>query len=490
MVVQMNKTAPSRFVTEMSERERREDDLRRRVTKKFTEPGATEAPSELFAGRYRKVRMLGDGGMGIVYLMEDVELGDELVAVKMLAPHLAKNEDALNLIAREAKNALKLHHPHIVCVRHYAKCDQTPYIVMDYISGMTIRQQLRDGGAIPEPMTVKLLEPIADALDYAHRATINRPSVLHRDIKPDNIIFQCYDDGTLYPVILDFGISKTVEEIHDSGKVSTHTRFRRTPGYAAPEKLLDAQCPSTIAQDVFSFAVTAYECLTGKLPFGSEEDGRARERMRNGDFERIKIDSPFARAVERGLSYSPDDRPKSCAEFFVQPKCAEPSIQEQGPTPKSDDNAQERPDSSPQTKQESVASRSPVQTNDSAHGVVVPPHTPEFVPKTSALTSLCSDYRVMLAESATLHREDEDVAEMLRNIQAQLRDALEAEDDQVDSFLLVYLFNTVSTMRRQFSKAHRGMAFFMEHRRRNVELRIVGAEELPWSAAMKKSIRV
>lgn len=477
MIVPINKTAPSRFVTE----DERIRELRKNVTKRYDTP--LEA-SALFAGRYRKIDELGGGGMGIVYLMEDTLMDDEQFAIKMLPPYLSDDEDALALIAREAKNAQKLHHPHIVCVRHYAKYNRTPYIVMDYIAGTTVRRQL-SYGPIPEEMVIALLKPIADALDYAHRPMGNRGVVLHRDIKPDNIIFQQYDDGTLHPVILDFGISKVTED------VASMTRFRRTPGYTPPEKMLDAKCVSTVAHDIFSFAVTAYECLTGNLPFGQEEDAATLERIKQADFEKINSSSAFARAVERGLAFRPEDRPKTCAEFFAEMGTAAPVIQTHAPepaqaTPIQAESVMAAPEPMP-TVDAPPAPPSP-KANPPCPAIVVPAHTPEYIAKTVIVTAICSDYRVMLAESATLHRENPDVADRLRSIQALLRDAFEADDESVDAFVLRYLFDCVTQLHKDFTKNHRGPLFFMEHRRRNVARKIVNMPEEPWCMALKKSI--
>ena len=491
MVVQMKNTAASRFVTEGSRWDTRIEQLRKNVTKRYTTP---LDDGNLFAGRYRKIAELGGGGMGVVYLMEDTELDDERVAIKMLPPYLADNEDALHLIALEAKNARKLHHNHIVCVRHYAKYKKTPYIVMDYIAGKTLREELQERGALPEDEVIAILKPIASALDYAHRPTPNRCAVLHRDIKPDNIIFQKYDDGTIYPVILDFGISKAIVDVQDKGQTAAMTRFRRTPGYAAPEKLQDSQCESTVSQDIFSFAVMAYECLTGGLPFGKSEDGKSLDRIRNSEFKRIGSGSAFAKAVERGLSFSPEDRPRTCLEFFAEPpRAARPAPAPQPepiphPEPVPEPEPEVTSDAVPPPRSESQPRPETVECRPCAFSV--PPHDPVWVVKSGILMALCADYRVMLAESAVLHRDDEGLADEMKDIQAHLRDAVEAEKDQVDSAILICLFNRIAEMRRQYAKAHRGEVFFMEHRRRNVELKIAGAGESPWSTAMNKSIRI
>lgn len=278
---------------------------------------------DLFAERYRVLQLLGEGGMGRVWLMEDTEPGMEnhKVAIKVLPRLLARDAESLKLIAREAHTALSLRHDHIVCVRHYGKWHDEPYIVMDYINGISLRDELSKG-AMSESATIAMLKPIADALDYAHRSTRNRKAVLHRDIKPENILFQRGDDGAVYPFILDFGISKAVDDLQAAGhgNGAWTTKYRRTPGYAPPEKLFDANCVSTVAQDIFSFAVMAYECLTGRLPFGSAEDGQTLKRMERGEFARLKGDSHFVRAVMRGLSYDQGARPKTCLDFFAAEK--------------------------------------------------------------------------------------------------------------------------------------------------------------------------
>lgn len=424
---------------------------------KGTIPESIAVPN-LFADRYRKTKdRIGDnGGMGNVFVAEDTKLHDTKVVVKVLKLDGLKAPEAWkDRFKREVEIARSLRgNDNIVPVFEYGECkeDARPYMTMEYINdAVDLATYVADkGGRLNEKEICEILKPIAEAIDFAHRPTHKRKAVVHRDIKPANILVQKLPGGRLKPWIIDFGISKSADQkggMHEF----TLSDFAGTLGYIAPEKLAGDRLPRP-AQDIFSFAVVLYECLTGRHPF-KDADGALptqvvlHQRMVAGEFKRIEDATPLAKQVMRGLSANPKERPKTCGGFFAP-------------------------------------------LNDSGSRVILPPHTLEFVAKTSALKSLCADYRVMLAESATLHREDEAVAKMLQNIQAQLRDALDTEDDQVDSFLLVKLFNDVSTMRRQFSEAHRGRAFFMEHRRWNVELRIAGVEEMPWSTAMKESIRV
>ncbi len=249
----------------------------------------------VLAGRYHILRQLGEGGMGSVWLAEDRQLDNRKVAIKMLPTIVVKDKWAYHQLKSEALVSLKLVHPNIVTLRAFEENNGAPFLVMDYIEGQTLSDYLAVKGKLSEQETVALLKPIAAALDYAHGE-----KVIHRDVKPSNIIIR--KDG--HPFILDFGIAREIQEsmTRITGKTISGTLL-----YMSPEQLRGA--PPTPAQDVYSFAAMAYECLKGEPPF-----------IRGDIARQIIYEKPITLVgrthlvipVMAGLAKRPANRPKSC----------------------------------------------------------------------------------------------------------------------------------------------------------------------------------
>jgi formylglycine-generating enzyme required for sulfatase activity len=253
----------------------------------------------LLAGRYRVVKRLGEGGMGSVWLAEDGKLDGRKVAVKMLPSVLAGKKGAYRQVKAEALMAMKLSHPNIATVRAFEEDEGgNPFLVMDYIEGEGLDDILAEKGPLGEEETMRLLGPVAAALDYAHLQ-----GVVHRDVKPGNVMVR--KDGT--PFVLDFGIAREIQETMTrvTGKLSSGTLL-----YMSPEQLNGA-APKA-AQDVYSFAAMAYECLSGHAPFfrGAIEDQikhKTPEALPEGVGEVLRS------GVMAGLAKEPEGRPGSCA---------------------------------------------------------------------------------------------------------------------------------------------------------------------------------
>ena len=178
----------------------------------------------MLANRYRVVRPLRSGGMSSVWLVEDVKLDNKPFAVKLLPAILVSNRRAYEQVKREALIALKLVHPNIVQFRALEEAAQggNPFLVMDYVDGQTLDDYLAEKGALTEDETLRVLRPIAAALDFAHAK-----GVVHRDVKPDNMMIA--KDGT--PYILDFGIAREIQEtmMRVTGKLSIGTLMYMSP---------------------------------------------------------------------------------------------------------------------------------------------------------------------------------------------------------------------------------------------------------------------
>ena len=273
------------------------------------------AEATLLAGRYRIVRQLGQGGMGSVWLAEDMQLDNKQFAIKMLPSILVSNKRAYRQLKDEALVAMQLIHPNIVQIRAFEENNGNPFLVMDYIDGETLDDYLAEvgngeegtgngraastrppSGGLPEDEVIRLLKPIAAALDYAHGE-----GVVHRDVKPANVMIR--KDG--HPFILDFGIAREIQETMTrvTGKLSSGTLL-----YMSPEQL-NGDMP-TSAQDVYSFAAMVYECLKGEPPFSR---GNIEFQIMNK--MPAPLDPHFAKSgsVMQGLEKKPEDRPKTCA---------------------------------------------------------------------------------------------------------------------------------------------------------------------------------
>ena len=263
------------------------------INNDMTMDGAT---GTLLAGRYRVVRQLGQGGMGSVWLAEDMKLDGFKVAIKMLPSVLVNNKRAYAQVKAEALVSLKLSHPNIVAVRAFEEENGNPFLVMDYIDGQTLDDYLAEKGKLTEEETVKLLKPIAAALDCAHAQ-----GVVHRDVKPGNVMIR--KDGT--PFVLDFGIAREIQETMTrvTGKLSSGTLL-----YMSPEQL-NGEAPKP-AQDIYSFAAMAYECLKGEPPFSR---GQIEYQIVNNKPD--PLGPQFANCgpgVMAGLAKSPEARPMTC----------------------------------------------------------------------------------------------------------------------------------------------------------------------------------
>ena len=199
----------------------------------------------LLASRYRIIRQLGQGGMGSVWLAEDTQLDNKQFAIKMLPSILVSNKRAYRQLKDEALVAMRLVHPNIVQLRAFEENGGNPFLVMDYIDGETLDDHLAEKGKLSEDETIRLLKPIAAALDYAHGE-----GVVHRDVKPANVMIR--KDG--HPYILDFGIAREIQETMTrvTGKLSSGTLL-----YMSPEQLHGATPKKE--QDIYSFAAMTYE---------------------------------------------------------------------------------------------------------------------------------------------------------------------------------------------------------------------------------------
>ena len=206
---------------------------------------------------YKVVSLLGKGGMGEVYKCEDQMLG-RLVAIKALNTILTADSNFVQRFRREAQLQAKLSHPHIVNLYSYFEDGGQYYMVMEYAEGKTLKDLIKETGPIPEPRTLKILEQILQALEYAHSK-----GVVHRDIKPVNIVIG--DDDQVK--IMDFGIARLLGE---KGLTQTGQQLG-TVSYMSPEQV-KAVRDIDGRSDIYSLGVTLFEMLSGRLPYNTDTD--------------------------------------------------------------------------------------------------------------------------------------------------------------------------------------------------------------------------
>jgi serine/threonine-protein kinase len=209
--------------------------------------------SSALAGQYTLERELGRGGMGIVYLARDVQL-DRDVAIKVLPTHLAHTPDARERFIREARTAAGLSHPNIVPIHRVGEANGFVFFVMSYVAGETLGERLRTRGPLPPADATRILREVAWALAYAHGR-----GIVHRDVKPDNILLEA---GTDRALVTDFGIAhggKGPGPENEPGKITGTAHFM------SPEQAANA--PLDGRSDIYSLGVVGYLALSGRLPF-------------------------------------------------------------------------------------------------------------------------------------------------------------------------------------------------------------------------------
>ncbi len=221
-------------------------------------------PGAVLSQKYRLVSLLGEGGMGAVWRAEDVRLGSAPVAIKLMHGKDAANPELRSRFDAEARIAAKLRSPHVVQLYDVGVDEATgaPFLAMELLEGETLHDRLSRLGAIPAAEVAHVVSHVSRALTWAHSL-----GIVHRDLKPANIFLVQNADAALAKV-LDFGVAKRATQSIQQGRTATGVLLG-TPLYMSPEQILSAKDVDHRA-DLWSLAVIAVQCLTGRLPFDSD----------------------------------------------------------------------------------------------------------------------------------------------------------------------------------------------------------------------------
>lgn len=226
-------------------------------------------PGSILDSQYRIEKVLGKGGMGVVYLARHTLL-DDLVAIKLVLPHLA-NEQYIHRFLREGKVARQIHHPNIIAIYDLRiTADSIIYMVMEYFDGHTLAKELEKRGKFSPSDAIEILEPISSALQTAHAS-----GIIHRDLHPSNVMIKEIGQGKYQVKLLDLGLAKINPNAESEQLKATQLtmvgQILGTPYYMSPEqwmpKSYDDEHNIDFRTDIYSLGVVIYELISGRKPF-------------------------------------------------------------------------------------------------------------------------------------------------------------------------------------------------------------------------------
>lgn len=269
---------------------------------------------------YQITSLLGEGGMGTVYMATDNLLGRN-VAIKNLNASLTRQPQFLERFKNEAKTLARLSHPNIALLYNYLQNGEDYYMVMEYVEGENIDQLIRKNKSLPFQVVVPIICRALEGLAHAHAKDI-----LHRDIKPANIML-----SKEYNIkLMDFGIAK----VSDAVKLTRASRVIGTIEYLAPE-LIEGKEPS-VSSDIYAIGITMYEMLTGKLPFSGKSDYMLMQdilKEKPPALQKLNgtIPKKLADIVSKALEKKPEKRFSSAKEFLQALASSFPELKEIDP---------------------------------------------------------------------------------------------------------------------------------------------------------------
>ena len=272
----------------------------------FLEPPSLLEPGSQ-VGAYRIDRILGRGGMGVVYLAHDTRL-HRPVALKSLPPHLFRDKRMHARLRQEARAAAALAHPSIATVYALEQIGDQLFIASEYLEGRTLREEMA-AGRVDTARALAIATDIAKALIAAHER-----GIVHRDLKPENIVVTA--NGAVK--VVDFGLAQFDEAAEDLASVTRLTEpgtVAGTPPYMAPEQLLGK--PTSARTDQFAFGILLYEMLTGRHPFGSGALPTTIAKVLTAELEPADIRPDLWAVISRATQKRSEDRFATMAELLT-----------------------------------------------------------------------------------------------------------------------------------------------------------------------------
>ncbi|HVR02395.1 MAG TPA: serine/threonine-protein kinase, partial [Polyangia bacterium] len=276
-------------------------------------PGRRDTPprvdftGRIIEGRYRILRVLGEGGMGTVYAAEHVEIGKG-VAVKILHPAYSRQQDLVERFRREARAASRIGHPHIIDVTDFGTTeDGCAYFVMEHLDGIDLADVLSHERRLDPARAAEITIQICRALEAAHAA-----GVIHRDLKPENIFLVARDGRADFVKVLDFGIARSLGQ--DTRRLTNPGIAMGTPEYMAPEQALGGLADRR--SDIYSVGALLYEMVTGTPPHGEAEEAsplRKQEPPRPPRELRPDLSAELETVILRALEADPSKRQQRMA---------------------------------------------------------------------------------------------------------------------------------------------------------------------------------
>ena len=263
--------------------------------------------------RYGVTALIGEGGMGEVYEAEHLAIG-RLVAIKVLNPTSAQDQDAVSRLRHEARVAGTLGHPNICAIYDMGQLDDgSPYLVMERLHGETLAQRLLRETKLPVDELLDVMVQVLAALAVAHQR-----GIIHRDLKPDNIFLARREGARPTPKLLDFGISKSDDIEETMADLTAKTVAAGTPFYMAPEQARGDRVDHRV--DLWAAGVILYECLSGRRPFDARNYNALLVQILTAaprPLGQLQPDVPPAleRIVEQALTKSPDARYQSALDI-------------------------------------------------------------------------------------------------------------------------------------------------------------------------------
>src|SRR2546421_3094918 len=269
---------------------------------------------QTLAHKYFIEELIKNGGMGSVYLGKHV-LMDKRVAIKVLRPSLAMDNDVVARFSREAKAASAIAHPHAVSVTDFGESENgVVFLVMEYLDGRTLKEIVKSEGPLAVDRVVEIVRQVAGALDVAHQQ-----GVVHRDLKSDNIMLS-QTSGAEWAKVLDFGIAKIQQpEGEQDVDITAANLVIGTPQYMSPEQCSQSG-PIDARSDIYSLGIIVYEMLAGRVPFTGESPTIIMMKQVQDPPPSILKARPelapgVAQVISRALAKQPADRFQSAGEL-------------------------------------------------------------------------------------------------------------------------------------------------------------------------------